>query len=191
MIAPDKEQFICRKLASQVENQGNTIEAQKLYEKALMTTNKTVDEKINIEEHNTHCYAGIARTAIKMGDIQRGFQIAQNINDKNIVIEIASVLEQMKQWTEAAKIYQKGGLVEKAASIYIQIKMFSAAEPLLDQITSPAILVMVAKAKEAEKNYKDAEKSFERANDWENVIRINLEHINNPEKAKHIFREKC
>lgn len=26
-IAPEKEQFICRKLASQVENQGNTAEA--------------------------------------------------------------------------------------------------------------------------------------------------------------------
>jgi hypothetical protein len=35
-IAPEKEQLICRKLASQVENQGNTIEAQKLYEKALL-----------------------------------------------------------------------------------------------------------------------------------------------------------
>lgn len=97
----------------------------------------------------------------------------------------------MKQWTEAAKIYQKGGLVEKAASIYIQIKMFSAAEPLLDQITSPAILVMVAKAKEAEKNYKEADKYYERANDWENVIRLNLAHLGNPEKAKHVFREKC
>lgn len=30
----------------------------------------------------------------------------------------------MKQWTEAAKLYQKGKLVEKAASIYIQIGMF-------------------------------------------------------------------
>jgi len=59
-----------------------------------------------------------------MGDIQRGFSIAQNINDNNIVIDIASVCEQMKQWQEAAKLYQKGGLVEKAASIYIQIKMF-------------------------------------------------------------------
>jgi len=25
----------------------------------------------------------------------------------------------MKNWTEAAKLYQKGGLIEKAASIYI------------------------------------------------------------------------
>jgi len=68
--------------------------------------------------------------------------------------------------------------------------MFQAAEPLINQITSPTILIMVAKAKEAEKNYKDAEKAYERANDWENIIRLNLEHLNNIEKAKHIFRDK-
>lgn len=69
--------------------------------------------------------------------------------------------------------------------------MFAAAEPLMDKITSPAILVLVAKAKEADKMYKDAEKAYEKANDWENVIRLNLEFMNNPEKAKVIFREKC
>jgi len=189
-ISPEKEQLICRKLASQVENQGNTIEAQKLYEKALLTQQQKEDDKVNHEQHNTQCYGGIARTAIKMGDIQRGYSIASNINDKNIVIDIAGVCEQMKQWQEAAKLYQKGGLVEKAASIYIQIKMFSAAAPLMDQITSPSILIMVAKAKEAENNYKEAEAAYERANDWENIIRLNLDHLNNAEKAKHIFRTK-
>ena len=59
-----------------------------------------------------------------MGDIQRGFNIANELSEKNLVIEIAGVCEQMKQWTEAAKLYQKGALVEKAASIYIQIGMF-------------------------------------------------------------------
>lgn len=49
---------------------------------------------------------------------------------------------------------------------------------------------MVAKAKEAEKNYKEAEAAYERANDWENIIRLNLDHLNNAEKAKHIFRTK-
>jgi WD repeat-containing protein 19 len=48
-IAPEKEQYICRKLASQVENQGNTVEAQKLYEKALLNPNEHHDEKINVE----------------------------------------------------------------------------------------------------------------------------------------------
>ena len=48
----------------------------------------------------------------------------------------------------------------------------------------------MAKAKESEKNYKDAEVAYEKANDWESIIRLNLENLNNPEKAKHIFRTK-
>lgn len=97
----------------------------------------------------------------------------------------------MKTWTEAAKLYQKGGLIEKAASIYIQMGMFKLADPLIEKITSPNILCMVAKAKEAEKLYREAEKAYERANDWENVIRLNLEFLDNPERAKNVFREKC
>ena len=54
----------------------------------------------------------------------RGLKIAQELTDKNLIIDIASVCEQMKQWPEAAKLYQKGGLVEKAVSIYIQVGMF-------------------------------------------------------------------
>lgn len=50
---------------------------------------------------------------------------------------------------------------------------------------------MVAKAKEAEKLYREAEKAYERANDWENIIRLNLDHLDNLERAKTVFREKC
>jgi WD repeat-containing protein 19 len=173
-----------------VENQGNTIEAQKLYEKALIV-NGTKDEKINVEQHNTQCYAGIARTAIKMGDMTRGVNISSELKEKNLLIEIASVCEQMKQWPEAAQLYQKGGLLEKAVSIYIQIGKFELVTPFIDQITSPAILVMIAKSREAEKKYKEAEKAYERANDYESLIRLNLENLDNPQKAKHIFRSKC
>lgn len=59
-----------------------------------------------------------------MGDIQRGFQIANELTEKNLVIDIAGVCEQMKQWNEAARLYEKGQLFEKAVSIYIQIGMF-------------------------------------------------------------------
>ena len=94
----------------------------------------------------------------------------------------------MKQWNEAARLYQKGGLIEKACSIYIQIGNFQAANPLIDQITSPLILGMVAKAKEAERKFREAEKVYEKANDFENIIRLNLEHLDNPERAKNVFR---
>jgi len=62
----------------------------------LLNNKEKVEEGINIEKHNTQCYGGISRTAIKMGDIQRGFSIANNINEKNIIIEIAGVCESMK-----------------------------------------------------------------------------------------------
>jgi WD repeat-containing protein 19 len=48
----------------------------------------------------------------------------------------------------------------------------------------------VAKAKESEKNYREAEKAFEKANDWENVIRLNLDHLDNPQRAKEVFKTK-
>ena len=70
-----------------------------------MNPNELVDDKINVEQHNMQCYAGIARTAIKLGDIQRGFNIASELQEKNLVIDIAGVCEQMKQWQEAAKLY--------------------------------------------------------------------------------------
>jgi len=49
---------------------------------------------------------------------------------------------------------------------------------------------MVAKAKEAQQNYREAEKAYERANDFENIIRLNLEFLDNPERAKQIFHTK-
>jgi len=49
-ISPEKEQLICRKLASQVENQGNIAEAQKLYERAYLNpSNENIDPNVNVE----------------------------------------------------------------------------------------------------------------------------------------------
>lgn len=53
------------------------------------------------------CFAGIARTSIKMGDIQRGFNIAREIKDKSLLMDIAVVCENMKQILEAAQLYER------------------------------------------------------------------------------------
>ena len=60
----------------------------------------------------------------------------------------------------------------------------------MEHITSPSILGMMAKAKEASKNYREAEIAYEKANDYENIIRLNLDHLDNPERAKEIFHTK-
>mmetsp|Transcript_11592 Transcript_11592/g.10109 ORF Transcript_11592/g.10109 Transcript_11592/m.10109 type:complete len:368 (-) Transcript_11592:489-1592(-) len=101
------------------------------------------------------------------------------------------VCENTKNYLEAAQLYERTGLAEKAASIYIQLKLFSQAMPLISKIKSPKLLVQLAKAKETEANFKEAENAYEKAEDWENVIRINLNYLNSLEKAKDICRDHC
>jgi len=82
-------------------------------------------------------------------------------------------------------------MFEKAATIFIQMKHFKSAESLIDKIKSPKLLQQLARMKEAEKLYKDAESAYELAGDWESVIRINLKYLDNPIKARDILLLKC
>lgn len=49
----------------------------------------------------------------------------------------------------------------------------------------------MAKSKEIEGNYLEAEKAYEKAENWENVIRLNLNQLDDLEKAKTVLRNKC
>lgn len=51
---------------------------------------------------------------------------------------------------EAASLYEKAGMLEKAAGIYIAGKNFAAAAPLMAQVSSPQLQRQYARAKEAE-----------------------------------------
>lgn len=78
--------------------------------------------------------------------------------------------------------------MEKAAGIYIKLKMFKEALKLMNNIKSPPLLIALAKAKESEGSFKEAETGYEKAQDFENVVRINLRFLDNPEKAKAVIR---
>ena len=45
--------------------------------------------------------------------------------------------------------------------------------------------------KETEGLYADAEKAYTSTGDWENVIRINLKYLDNPDKAREILMNYC
>ncbi|KRX03337.1 hypothetical protein PPERSA_05695 [Pseudocohnilembus persalinus] len=192
-LAPQLEPYICRRLAMLRESQGNDQDARQLFEKSVINEeSKILSERQKINQHNQQCMAGIARTSIKSGDINKGIQIAKNINDKPVLIEIAVVCENMKQYDEAAELYERAGMLEKAAVLYINQKEFKKASLLMNQIKSNKLLSTYAKSKEAEGDIQEAEKFYEKAEDWENVIRLNLmAQIYNFEKAKLIVRRKC
>ena len=99
--------------------------------------------------------------------------------------------ESLKHYIEAAQLYYKAGQLEKAASLYIRTKRWKEASELMGVITTPKLLIQLAKAREAEGNFKEAETAYEKAGDLENVIKINLNQLDNPEKAKSLIKTKC
>jgi WD repeat-containing protein 19 len=65
-------------------------------------------------------------------------------------------------------------MLEKAASLYIQLKMFKQAAPLMSKIKSPVILRLYAKSKESEGAYKEAEKAYEKVSYIIKIIKLSL-----------------
>ncbi|XP_071315895.1 WD repeat-containing protein 19-like isoform X2 [Trachinotus anak] len=180
-LAVDQIPFIAREYAIYLEFIGDCVNALTHYEKGMTHNNK---------EHNEVCQAGVARMSIRMGDIRRG--VAQAIQHPSRVLkkECGAILESMKQFSEAAQLYEKGQYYDKAASLYLRCKNWTKVGELLPHVSSPRIHLQYAKAKEADGKYKDAVQAYERAKDWNNVVRVLLDHLNNPEDAVRVVRER-
>lgn len=191
-MAKDEIKFIQRHLAEDNERKGNNPQALKLFEISIAEEKGlSPAERIRVRENNILCSAGIARTSIKTGNLSRGVGVAMQLTKKELISEIASCCESMKNFEEAANLFEKAEQFERAATLYIAQKQFSKAEKLIANLNSPKILTSLAKMKEKEGNFREAELAFERARDWENVIRINLDHMGNYEKALRLYTEKA
>lgn len=69
------------------------------------------------------------------------------------------------------------------------LKNWSKVGELLPYVTSNRIYLQYAKAKEKEGKYEEAVKAYEKARDNDALIRLHLEHLNNPEVAVEIVQE--
>ncbi|KAL7856198.1 hypothetical protein AOLI_G00198020 [Acnodon oligacanthus] len=181
-LHPEEIPFISKEYAIQLEFVGDYTNALAHYEKGITGDNK-------FQEHDESCLAGVARMSIRMGDIRRGANQAIKHPSRTLKKECGAILESMKQYSEAAQLYEKGQYYDKAASVYIRCKNWAKVGELLPNVSSPKIHLQYAKAKEADGKYKEAAMAYESARDWDSVIRILLEHLNNPEEAVRIVRE--
>ncbi|CAN9510421.1 unnamed protein product [Ophioblennius macclurei] len=181
-LAEDQIPFISKEYAGHLEFTGDYLNALAHYEKGMTRNNK-------FQDHDEACLAGVARMSIRMGDIRKGAAQALQHPSRVLKKECGAILESMKQYSEAAQLYEKGQYYDKAASVYIRCKNWAKVGELLPNVSSPKIHLQYAKAKEADGKYKDAAQAYESAKDWDNVIRVLLDHLNNPEDAVHIVRE--
>ncbi|NWH83666.1 WDR19 protein, partial [Aegithalos caudatus] len=180
LLAPDQMPFISKEYAVQLEFMGDYVNALAHYEKGITGNNK---------EHDEICLAGVAQMSIRMGDIRRGVNQAIKHPSRLLKRDCGAILENMKQFSEAAQLYEKGQYYDKAASVYIRCKNWAKVGELLPQVSSPKIHLQYAKAKEADGRYTEAVIAYEHAKQWDSVIRLYLDHLNNPEKAVNIVRE--
>ncbi|XP_061736502.1 WD repeat-containing protein 19 [Nerophis ophidion] len=181
-LAEDQIPFLSKEYAVHLEFIGDYMNALSHYEKGMTQNNK-------FQEHDEVCQAGVARMSIRMGDIRRGVAQAGQHPSRVLKKECAAILESMKQFSEAAQLYEKGQCYDKAASVYIRCKNWAKVGELLPNVTSSKIHLQYAKAKEADGKYKEAAQAYGSAKDWDNVTRVLLDHLKNPEGAVRIVRE--
>ncbi|XP_076676074.1 intraflagellar transport protein Oseg6 isoform X2 [Andrena cerasifolii] len=189
-LKADEIPYIAREYAQQLEFTGNYPKALTNYERGLVDSNHSSSTTIHNPQHRNLCLAGIARMSIRCGDSRKGVSIAvDNESSRQLRKECAEILESMKQFNEAALLYERAEYFDKAASAYIKLKNWQKVGLLLPQISSAKINIQYAKAKESEGKYEEAAKAFETAKDFENIIRINLEHLNNPARSVEVVQQ--
>ncbi|XP_014487118.1 PREDICTED: WD repeat-containing protein 19 isoform X1 [Dinoponera quadriceps] len=189
-LKPDEIPFIAREYAQQLEFTGNYPKALTNYERGLVDYNTSSILVTQNPHHRNQCLAGIARMSIRCGDSRKGVGIAMdNESSRLLRKECAEILESMKQFSEAALLYEKAEYFDKAASAYIKLKNWHKVGQLLPQISSAKINIQYAKAKESEGKYEEAAKAYETAKDYDNIIRINLEHLNNPARSVEVVQQ--
>lgn len=66
------------------------------YSSALSHYEKGIVNSDEYLEHNQICNAGIARMAIRCGEIRRGVSLAEELQGQNVKRECAEILEDMK-----------------------------------------------------------------------------------------------
>lgn len=133
--------------------------------------------------------AGVARCTFRLGDLRRGVKLVTELGDSAVFKECAAILESMKQTAEAAALYEQGGQVEKAAQLFVQMKNLARAAPLMARVKASKVHAQFARAKEAAGEFAAAAEAYERAGEMDNVVRLQLEHLDGAERAFEIVRE--
>lgn len=180
-LDPSQIPSIAREYAQQLEFTGNYPEALVHYEKGLADTSNT--------EHVNQCKAGVARMSIRCGNYKHGINLALELNQRQLLKDCADILENKKQSQEAAILYEKGQYFDKAAVVYIKLRNWQKVGELISNVTSNKIHLQYAKAKEQEGRFEEAANAYMLGKDYDSVIRLQLEFLNNPEAAVELVQE--
>ncbi|KAJ3030718.1 WD repeat-containing protein 19 [Rhizophlyctis rosea] len=189
-LAPDEVTVIAREYAQQLEFDEKYSDALTLYEKALSTSSSTSHlPAALLEEHQIACSAGLTRMTLRLGDISRGMKMLAHTADRQLLSDCGAILDSLKQWSESATCHERTGMWERAAEGWIKAKNWAKVGALLDKTTSPKVFGQYAIAKEAEGHYTEAASAYEKARDYDALVRLMVDHLHNVEGAVALVRK--
>ena len=105
----------------------------------------------------------------------QGIRLANNLNDVLLFADSGEILEQQKQYSEAAAMYIKGEQYERAADMYIRhlIKgdknKITEAAAIMEKVQNDQLNSSFAKACMSCGRYQEAVRAYDRANDIDKV----------------------
>ncbi|KAK5969439.1 hypothetical protein GCK32_009890 [Trichostrongylus colubriformis] len=149
-LSPSEIPYISREYAQQ-------LEFMEYLQRDVGKNIQVTPHQFQILEHNEVCRSGLARMSIRTGDIRKGIQLARDLHGRVVKRDCAIILEQLKQYGEAADLYEVGQFYDRAAAVCLKAKAWG--------------------------------KAYRNARDYDNLVRMLLDHLNMAEEAVKVVRE--
>eukprot|EP00041_Stephanoeca_diplocostata_P037132 m.1387941 g.1387941 ORF g.1387941 m.1387941 type:complete len:1371 (-) comp24985_c0_seq2:183-4295(-) len=179
---PEEIPYISREYAQQMEFTGVFGDALDMYKRGVTGLPKdAASDRI--------CQAGVVRMLIRSGDVRQGMSMADELALVPLYRECGAILQGMNHLGEAAQMFVNGAQYDKAASMYIKLKKWPKAGEILSKVQSAKIVVQYAKAREAEGEYLAAADAYEQAKDYDAVVRLCLDKLQDPDRAVAMVKE--
>mmetsp|Transcript_13758 Transcript_13758/g.22763 ORF Transcript_13758/g.22763 Transcript_13758/m.22763 type:complete len:1465 (-) Transcript_13758:1902-6296(-) len=195
-LAIERIPLISIRYGQQLEFRDNSERALRLFESAL---NAVDNDGMGMcpEALTPVAMSGIARCNLRLGNIRQGVRLAEEVDAKVLYAECGDILEQHKQYSEAAAMYMKADNLEKTAEIYVRhlVKLdksrITEAVSILEKVTNSQLNSTFAKVCMAANRYEEAAAAYERANDVDKVVEIMLRQLDKVQQAFDLVRDSA
>uniref|UniRef100_A0A5S6PZ42 WD repeat-containing protein 19 n=1 Tax=Trichuris muris TaxID=70415 RepID=A0A5S6PZ42_TRIMR len=173
--------------AQELEYSFDYGKAMHYYKKAL--SESKAENQLYGSEFSDQCKAGIARTTLRTGEIERGVKMAEESGNMVLIKNSASILHEMKHYAEAAGMYQLCKDYDNAALLFLKTKNWSKLHQVLPSVKNPRVFAIYGKAMEVSKDFDAAAQAYQKANDIYRYVRVLIGPLGKVEEAVYAVQE--
>jgi WD repeat-containing protein 19 len=118
--------------------------------------------------------AGIIRCLILAGKVEQGMKQLEKTKDQGLITECARILERLSAFGQAAVLYVQVQQPNSAAQCFLRAGDLKAAADLVPKVDDSKVLRSIGGQLERAGQLEPAATAFERANEWESLVRVSL-----------------